>query len=58
MHDRFKNGPHLSACFSAAYFIGQDPQLENKYPQDPFSPFIHGGSSQLLNLDFLNVPGV
>lgn len=58
MHDRFKNGPHLSTCFSAAYFIVPDPQLETRYPEDPFSAFIHGGSSHLLNLDFLNVPGV
>jgi hypothetical protein len=58
VHDELENGPHLSPFFSVAGFIGPDHQLETRYPEDPFSAFIHGRSSHLLNLDFLYVPKV
>lgn len=28
-----------------------------RYPEDPLTAISHGGSSHLLNLDFLNLPG-
>lgn len=58
VHDGFENGPHPSPFCSTACFIGPDHQTGTRYPEDPFSAVIHGGSSHLLNLDFLNLPTV
>lgn len=51
-----KVGPIHPLSFSSL-FCWSGSHKGSRYPEDPLTATSHGGSSHLLNLDFLKLPG-